>query len=121
MPRLMSLALCVPLALLTPGARSAEPGPPSPLHLAVKDAPAENVKGLTVFDRLVALAATGNADAQYNLGMFYNNGIGTQRDIFSALNYFSKAAQAGHLLVWRIIYQGLGQAIRQEDWPCCSS
>jgi hypothetical protein len=94
----MSLALCVPLALLTPGAQSAEPGPPSPSRLAVKDAPAENGKASTVFDRLVALAETGNADAQYNLGMFYNNGIGTQRDTSSALEYFSKAAQAGHLL-----------------------
>ena len=98
MLRLMSLALCVQLAFLTPYAQSTESSRASPLHLAVTGAPAENGKGLNMFDRLVALAETGNADAQYNLGMFYNNGIGTQRNTASAFRYFAKAAQAGHLL-----------------------
>lgn len=98
MPRLMSLALYAPLALLPPGAHSVEPGLPSLSHLAVKGAPAENGKGLNMFERLLALAETGDADAQYHVGMFYNNGIGTQRDPASALPYFFKSAQAGHLL-----------------------
>ena len=51
-----------------------------------------------MFHQLSALAGTGNADAKYNLGMFYNNGIGTQRDNHAAFRYFSEAAQAGNLL-----------------------
>lgn len=51
-----------------------------------------------MFKQLTALASTGNADVKYNLGMFHNNGIGTQRDNKAAFRYFSEAAEAGNLL-----------------------
>lgn len=51
-----------------------------------------------MFKQLTALAATGNADVKYNLGMFHNNGIGTHRDNKTAFRYFLEAAEAGNLL-----------------------
>ena len=51
-----------------------------------------------MFKQLAALASTDNADVKYNLGMFYNNGIGTQRDNQAAFRYFLDAAETGNLL-----------------------
>lgn len=51
-----------------------------------------------MFKQLAALANTGDADVKYNLGMFYNNGIGTKRDNQSAFRYFLDAAEGGNLL-----------------------
>lgn len=48
MPCLMSLALFVPLALLTSSAQSHDPDYPALFHLEVKDAPAENGKVLNM-------------------------------------------------------------------------
>jgi TPR repeat protein len=52
----------------------------------------------TMFKQLATLASTDNADVKYNLGMFYNNGIGTPRDNQAAFRYFLDAAEAGNLL-----------------------
>jgi hypothetical protein len=51
-----------------------------------------------LFKRLSVLASTGNADIQYNLGMFYNNGIGTAQDNQTAFQLFLKATQGGNEL-----------------------
>lgn len=51
-----------------------------------------------MFKQLATLASTDNADVKYNLGMFYNNGIGTQRDNQAAFHYFLDAAETGNLL-----------------------
>ena len=51
-----------------------------------------------MFNRLTALAETGNSDVKYNLGMFLNNGIGTHRDNKAAFRYFFEAAEAGNVL-----------------------
>jgi TPR repeat protein len=59
---------------------------------------AETLSQKAMFTRLSALASTGNADIQYNLGMFLNNGIGTPKDKQAAFKYFSEAAAAGHAL-----------------------
>jgi TPR repeat protein len=49
-----------------------------------------------MFLRLSALAASGNAEVKFNLGMFLNNGIGTVQDNQAAFRYFSEAAEAGN-------------------------
>lgn len=41
---------------------------------------------------MIALADKGDAEAQYHVGMMYNNGIGTQRDLKQALVWFQKSA-----------------------------
>lgn len=58
MHRLMPLALCAPLALLTPDTRSADPVHSALFHLEVKDAPAENGKFLNM-----EFSETARADA----------------------------------------------------------
>ena len=48
-----------------------------------------------LFGQLSELAEKGNAQAQYNLGMMLNNGIGTSKNPSLALQWFEKSAQAG--------------------------
>jgi TPR repeat protein len=48
-----------------------------------------------LFDGLEKLARQGNAEAQYHLGMMFNNGIGTPQDPKQAFEWFEKAARAG--------------------------
>ncbi len=46
------------------------------------------------FNGLLALANKGDAEAQYHVGMMYNNGIGTQQDTRQAFGWFEKSAAA---------------------------
>jgi len=46
-------------------------------------------------ERLTARASAGNAEANYHLGMLYNNGIGVPQDNRRALELFRAAAAAG--------------------------
>jgi TPR repeat protein len=46
-------------------------------------------------DKLARLAASGNAEAQYHLGMLYNNGLGVAKDPARALPLFQRAAAGG--------------------------
>ena len=38
----------------------------------------------------------GNADAQYNLGIFYRLGIGVNQDFQESLNWYKLASKQGH-------------------------
>ncbi len=48
--------------------------------------------------KLTALGERGSAAAQYNVGMFYNNGIGTAKDPRAAFGWFQRAAAGGDAL-----------------------
>lgn len=48
-----------------------------------------------LFNKLAVRAAAGMANAQYNLGMLYNNGIGTPENPKLAFQWFEKAAAGG--------------------------
>jgi TPR repeat protein len=48
-----------------------------------------------LFNLATKLANTGNALAQYNLGMMYNNGVGTPKDQAKAFDLFLKATKGG--------------------------
>jgi TPR repeat protein len=48
-----------------------------------------------LFSKLAALAEAGLVDAQYNLGMLYNNGIGTAQNPSIAFQWFERAANGG--------------------------
>jgi TPR repeat protein len=50
------------------------------------------------FNAMVALANKGDAEAQYHVGMMYNNGIGTQKDPKQALEWFQKSTASNHPL-----------------------
>ena len=44
------------------------------------------------------LAANGDATAQYNMGIFYRDGVEVRRDQVEALRWFLKAANGGNML-----------------------
>jgi TPR repeat protein len=50
-----------------------------------------NANEADTFNAMVALANKGDAEAQYHVGMMYNNGIGTQQDPRRAFEWFQKS------------------------------
>ncbi len=99
-----------------------------------------NANDAASFNAMVALANKGNAEAQYHVGMMYNNGIGTQRDIRQAFEWFQKstassdplgayklgcyydgqgagvvAADANEALKYKLIAANAGYALAQHD------
>ncbi|HME62136.1 MAG TPA: SEL1-like repeat protein, partial [Candidatus Binatia bacterium] len=50
-----------------------------------------NANDVANFNAMVALANKGDAEAQYHVGMMYNNGIGTQKDPRQAFEWFQKS------------------------------
>ena len=53
---------------------------------------------IALFTAIEKLAQAGNPEAQYHLGMMYNNGLGTDKDPRKAIEWFRKAADAGEPL-----------------------
>jgi uncharacterized protein len=50
------------------------------------------------FNAMMALAQKGDAEAQYHVGMMYNNGIGTAQNTKEAFGWFEKSAASDHPL-----------------------
>jgi TPR repeat protein len=70
------------------------------------------------FNAMVALANKGDAEAQYHVGMMYNNGIGTQRDPSQAFEWFQKSAASNDPLgAYKLgcYYDGQGAGIVTPD------
>ena len=70
------------------------------------------------FNAMVALAEKGDAEAQYHVGMMYNNGIGTQQDRKQALGWFQKSAASNDPLgAYKLgcYYDGQGAGIVELD------
>ena len=70
------------------------------------------------FSAMIALAKKGDAEAQYHVGMMYNNGIGTQRDRRQAFAWFQKAAASNDPLgAYKLgcYYDGQGAGIVTSD------
>jgi len=71
-----------------------------------------------LFTELTKIAEAGNPAAQYHLGMLYNNGIGTEKDISKAFYWFEKSASAGDPLGHYKVgcyYSGQGEGIITLD------
>ncbi len=49
----------------------------------------------TALEKWLALAQQGHAEAQFNLGVMYENGLGVQKDHAQASKWFKKAAEQG--------------------------
>src|SRR5215207_6392389 len=67
---------------------------------------------------MIVLANKGDAEAQYHVGMMYNNGIGTQQDIRQAFGWFQKSAASNHPLgAYKLgcYYDGQGAGIIIAD------
>lgn len=73
--------ICLASMLLLPISRSALAGEAEDLFSVIQD-----------------IAIEGNPTAQYNLGMFFNNGIGTKKNPVQAFEWFLRAAESGHPL-----------------------
>jgi TPR repeat protein len=70
------------------------------------------------FNAMVALANKGDAEAQYHVGMMYNNGIGTQQDLRQAFEWFQKSAASNDPLgAYKLgcYYDGQGAGIVTSD------
>lgn len=70
------------------------------------------------FNAMVALANKGDAEAQYHVGMMYNNGIGTRQDRKSAFEWFQKSAASNDPLgAFKLgcYYDGQGAGIVAAD------
>jgi len=77
-----------------------------------------NANEADTFVAMVALANKGDAEAQYHVGMMYNNGIGTQRDPRQAFEWFQKAAASNDPLgAYKLgcYYDGQGAGVVASD------
>lgn len=77
-----------------------------------------NANEADTFNAMVALASKGDAEAQYHVGMMHNNGIGTQRDIRQAFEWFQKAAASNDpLAAYKLgcYYDGQGADVVASD------
>lgn len=57
----------------------------------------------TAFQKFSTLAQHGSAIAQFNLGAFYYNGMGVQRDEQQAFEWFAKSAAGGNTRALQVI------------------
>ena len=68
----------------------------------------------SLFEDMRSIASSGNPEAQYHLGMFYNNGIGTSKDIKKAFEAFQKSSDGGDPLgSYKVgcYYSGQGEGV----------
>lgn len=56
--------------------------------------PSARADNAATFNAMLALATKGDAEAQYHVGMMYNNGIGRKQDPEQAFKWFQKSAVA---------------------------
>ena len=63
------------------------------------------------------VAEQGDAEAQYNLGLAYANGIGVAKDLEEAVKWYRKAAEQGDVQAQYYLGNayGLGQGIAQDE------
>ncbi|MBA4382671.1 MAG: sel1 repeat family protein [Sideroxydans sp.] len=64
-----------------------------------------------------ALAAKGDAEAQFQLGVMYGSGMGVESNIDTAVQWYSKAAKQNHAKaahVMSIAYRG-GQGVKKDE------
>ncbi|MGB7278846.1 MAG: hypothetical protein WBD15_13995 [Pseudolabrys sp.] len=71
----------------------AEPAATGPLEDA--DAPVKKRDYATAVRLIRPVAEQGNANAQYNLGVFYDNGLGVPQDKVRAYMWFNLSAAQG--------------------------
>jgi uncharacterized protein len=80
--------------------------------------PSAHASDADMFKAMVALADKGDAEAQYHVGMMYNNGIGTQQNIKLAFEWFQKSTASNDPLgAYKLgcYYDGQGAGIITAD------
>lgn len=68
------------------------------------------------FDKLVELANSGNSNAQFAMGIRYDEGYGVENDIELAMMWYEKAANQGHALAQERFAEGfeIGEGVEQD-------
>ena len=77
----------------------------------------QNYERAVYYYRLAAEA--GYADAQYSLGLCYDNGYGVEKDKKLALYWYLKSAENGNVKAMRnagICYEDNGEFFTAEEW-----
>ena len=77
-----------------------------------------NANDAANFNAMIVLANKGDAEAQYHVGMMYNNGIGTQQDPRQAFEWFQKSTASNDPLgAYKLgcYYDGQGAGIVATD------
>ena len=77
-----------------------------------------NANDAVTFNAMVTLANKGDAEAQYHVGMMYNNGIGAQKNPRQAFEWFQKSAASNDPLgAYKLgcYYDGQGAGIVTSD------
>ena len=68
------------------------------------------------FKETLQVAEQGNAEAQFNLGLMYDNGQGVRQDYAEAVRWYRQAAEQGHAVAQKnlgvMYYEGRG--VRQD-------
>ena len=90
MIRFLVYALCCSLLVLV-GSASAQ-------DISKADAPTASGDYAAAFAELQPLAERGDVDAQYNLAVFYRDGLGVSRDGEQAAKWYQRAAAGGSWL-----------------------
>ena len=68
------------------------------------------------FKKMLQAAEQGNADAQFNLGVMYDNGRGVRQDYAQAMQWYRQAAEQGdaHAQLALGLRYATGQGVRQD-------
>ena len=68
------------------------------------------------FKKMLQAAEQGNADAQFNLGVMYDNGRGVRQDYAQAVQWYRKAAEQGYAdAQYNLgVMYAQGQGVRQD-------
>ena len=93
-PRLFIFSLVLAATLLGCGTKSAEEK--AALDVEAKAPQEEAIKGdAKALAELRGRAEKGEADAQFNLGFMYANGLGVTKDEVEAVKWYRKSADQG--------------------------
>ncbi|HFA5965852.1 tetratricopeptide repeat protein [Neisseria gonorrhoeae] len=68
------------------------------------------------FKETLQVAEQGNAEAQFNLGLMYDNGQGVRQDYAEAVRWYRQAAEQGHAVAQKnlgVMYYD-GRGVRQD-------
>ena len=72
----------------------------------------------SLFNDMSEIASSGNPEAEYHLGMFYNNGIDTHKNLKKAFEAFQKSSDGGDPLgSYKVgcYYSGQGEGVVEKD------
>jgi len=74
----------------------------------------EHAKGMTPFEKHMDDAEHGDAESQYIIGRYYEEGIGVEKDLNEAKKWYTKAAAQGHFNAKKAMTIYIRQEMREK-------